>query len=85
VRKDQASRLKVKFDELVEKYLPDDSHLEPLEEGLPSLEDGSDEEEAQRGSGSSSSSDSEEEADGDSEMMGSNSYSYVNGDDTISY
>lgn len=86
VRKDEASRLKVKFDELVKKYLPDDSHIQPLEGGLPSLEDGSEEEEAQRGSGSSISSDSEEEvAGGDSEEMGSFSYSYMNGDDTIRY
>ena len=91
MRKEQARRLKKKFDELVEKYLPDDSHLETLAEGLP-LDDGSDDDDhdedeaAQKGSGSPSSSDNEEEADGDSEEMpGSNSYGYMDGDDTLVY
>lgn len=82
MRKEQARRLKAKFDELVEKYLPDDRHLQVLEEGLSS-EDGSDEDEAQKGSGSSSSSDSEEDTADNSEEMGSNSC--MNGDDTITY
>ena len=82
MRKEQARRLKAKFDELVEKYLPDDSHLQPLEEGIP-LDDGSDEDEAQKGYGSSSSSDSEEDARNNSEEIEGNSY--TNGDDTIVY
>lgn len=80
VRKEQARRLKNTFDDLVKKYLPDDSHLQPLEQGLP-LGDGFDEDEAQKGSGSSSSSDSEGEAGGDSEEMGGS----MNGNDTFMY
>ena len=50
-------------------------------------DDDDDEDEAtQKGSGSPSSSDSEEVVDGDSEEMpGSNSYGYMNGDDTLVY
>ena len=42
----QARQLKHKFDELIKKYLPDDSHLEALNEGLPADASPVDEEEA---------------------------------------
>ena len=43
-RREQARKLKAHFDQLVEKYLPDDSQLEILYEGLPSDASGSEDE-----------------------------------------
>ena len=41
----QAKQLKHHFDELIKRYLPDDSHLGILDEGLPSDASSADEEE----------------------------------------